>query len=192
MSFLGKLLGLKPVDERPWICEQMSLMMSQTEEVYRNQVGVYVEETGPAAPSGRGIFKARFFAGCFMAYAFRVRSQQLEGAEEMFSVAAGMAVEPLLHPMADPHLDRDDAVAFATRFGVRTLGAICEEFRDGPSTIGHETAGYEELAEIYHDALADSIGYDRYDCAVRQRFDHFARQAVFAALRLTVDVIAEK
>lgn len=192
MSILGKLFGRRTQPDTFVYAQAMEEMANEGERTHRGMLAVYNDSvaagllprtTGAAtaAPTGRGIYKARLFAALFMAYAF-VRSGASESdGEEMMNIASGVAMKPAQGP-GEPSLARNEAANFTIDFIKAVFPAIDRAVRTGPGVPGAPSAELETLAGHLHDALADSIGRQRYTDAVRERFAVMIQGNVVAAM----------
>jgi hypothetical protein len=191
MSLLKRLFGGRSTeDDKMALVQQMEAMATEAERVYRNFVKLYADENDrPTAVTGRGLFKARLHAAIFMVQPFVMRwPGKQDDAMELTNIASGVARTSLVEPNSDPRLDQNEAKAFAIDYMKRVIIGITSELKTGPSIPNHETQGFRDLAELYHDALRDSIGSAEYTPDVEARFDHLVKSGIMSGLRHITEV----
>jgi hypothetical protein len=181
MSILGKLFGRRSQPDKFAYAQAMEEMASEAERTYRGMLKVYNDDVAAgllprtagaaaAAPTGRGVYKARLFAALFMAYAFARSGASAGDGEEMMNIASGVAMKSVQGP-GEPSLARSEAANFTVDFIKAVFPAIDRAMRAGPGLPGAPSTELQTLAGHLHDALAASIGRQRYTDAVRDRFD---------------------
>jgi len=191
MPFFKKLFGGRNIeDDKIALVQQMESMATEAERVYRNFIKIYAEENKqPIAVSGRGLFKSRLHAAMFMVQPFIMRWPGKEDdAMELTNIASGVALTSLVEPNSEPSFDRNEAKTFALDYMKRVIIGVTNEFKSGPSLPNHETQGFRDLAELYHDALRDSIGSAEYTPDVQARFDHLVKSGIMSGLRHITEV----
>jgi len=186
MSLIKRLFGGRNIDDdKMALVQQMEAMATEAERVYRNFIKLYADENNQAtAVSARGLFKARLHATMFMVQPFVMRWPGKEDdAMELANIASGVALMSLVEPNSEPRFDRNEAKAFAIDYMKRVIIGVTNEFKTGPSLPNHETDGFRDLSELYHDALRDSIGSAEYTPDVQARFDHLVKSGIMSGLR---------
>lgn len=194
MGLFKKLFGGRNIeDDKIAIVQQMESMATEAERVYRNFVQIYADENGTTADvNGRGLFKARLLAAMFMVHSFNMRWPGKEDdAMELTNIASGVAIASLADPTSKPRLDGNEARTFALDYMKRVMVGVSNELKTGPSLPNHETQGFCELVELYHNALCDSIGFTAYTPNVKDRFDHLIKGGIMAGLRRMTEVAAQ-
>ena len=179
MSFFKKLFGVREPDKYEYM-RAMIEMAAEYERTHRGMVNTYNTDvdlgilSAPSTavnsvPTGRGIYKARLWAALFIVYAYAKSGRPEAEVKEMMNLATGVALEPLVGGR-EPHLDRNEAKSFTMHYLTPTLKAIAAAFEAGPMVPGQLMEEHIVLEEQLHDALAESIGVDRYTVEVRDRF----------------------
>lgn len=140
----------------------------------------------PEHPSGRGLFKARFFGALFMVVAYAYATGDESGTDELLQAASGIAIKPLLEENG-VHLEREEAKPIAESYMSPTLEAIRGTFKQAPIAPDNQSTEFDALAEQLHEALADSIGTENYTPEVKQRFNLMVRGNCSEALNHAFD-----
>lgn len=177
--------------------DAMVEMAGESGGTHRGMVNTYLSDVqdgilpSPAAdppqrPSGRGLFKARFFGALFMVVAYAYATGAESGTDELLQAASGIAIEPLMEENG-VHLEREEAKSIAESYMSPTLEAIRGAFKRAPITPDSQLTELDALAEQLHEALADSIGTENYTPEVKQRFDVMVRGNCVQALNHAVD-----
>jgi len=195
MSFFGKLFSRRPQPDKGAYAQAMEEMANEAERTHRGMVSVYNNEVAAgllpptigdaaAAPTGRGVYKARLFGALFMAYAFARSGASESDRQDIMNVASGFAMMSVQGP-EEPSLARSEAAHFTIDFIKAVLPAIDRAMRNGPGMPGSPSVDLNALADHLHDALAESIGQRRYTDAVRVRFAVAVQANVMAAMNHT-------
>jgi hypothetical protein len=190
MGLLQWLFGSQRPDKMRY-AEAMSEMAREAERTYRGMIATYNGDVGlgmlsapskqPVAPTGRGLYKARLFGALFMATAYARSGPVQQEAEEMFNAATGVALESL-QGSGDIRLTRDEAKAFTMPLLISVIKSMTAAFNAGPFLPGEAQPAHLALTEHLHDALAESLGTDRYTPQVRERFAPLIQANVAMAL----------
>ena len=165
VSFLRKIFGRPdPVESKMAFVRVMENMASEADRIHRAQVSMIAEEFHFGGVSGIGLYKARLQAAMIPACVYPVLTKDMEGALELINVASGVAIRPLVEEGADVRLDREQARVDQADFPERAHKAALLCIKEGPfpPTPGQETPAFQALEELVHEALADSLGKDRY------------------------------
>jgi hypothetical protein len=178
--------------------DAMVEMAEESGRTHRGMVNTYLSDVQdgilpsppadpPEHPSGRGLFKARFFGALFMVVAYAYASGDESGTDELLQAASGIAIKPLVEEENDVHLEREEAKPIAESYMSPTLEAIRGAFKQAPITPDNQSTEFDALAEQLHEALEDSIGGENYTTEVKQRFDVMVRGNCAEALNHSVD-----
>jgi len=198
MSLLGRLFRRSP--NKYEYVRAMQEMASESERTYKFMVSMYNEDVqlgvipcpssvSPATPTGRGVYKARLFNALFMTLAYARSGGPETEVRELINVATGIAISPLQGP-GPTKFERSEAEAFTIHYLKAVVPAISSAL-DAPHGLpGAPSAELDALAEYLHDALADSIGRDRYNSTVRDHFALLVQGNVVASLNYAVRWIA--
>jgi len=192
MGLFRKLFyGRSIEDDKFVIVQEMESMVIEAERVYRNLVQLYARDYDTPTPvSGRGLFKARLHATMFMVSAYCRRSpDRADDLSELLDIASAVAILTLEEPNSSPQLDRDEAATFCFDYLKRVFFAIVEELKTGPSLPNHQTEGFRQLVELYHDALRDSIGTTAYTPEVKKHFYYEVGGQINAGLLHLTEVV---
>jgi hypothetical protein len=166
--------------------------LSEADRVYRNQVAMWSSQSKTqVALSGRGLLKARLIAGAFVGHAFaRIWAQKSEAEVMTFCNAlSGAAWEPFVAKTGYPHLERSDAVSFASGTIWACLAAIQEEFSSPKTDVMPTSDGFKKLIEFQHDALTESIGRSSYQSSAKQILESAITSTVSSYLHLSARCI---
>lgn len=178
MGLFKRLFGLQRPDKMEYV-QAMAEMAREAERTYRGMIATYNQDIhlgllaapskAPLGPTGRGVYKARLFGALFMAMAYARSGPSQQEVEEMVNVATGVALESL-QGSSDIRVSREEAKALTMPYLTSVMKAMIAAFNAGTFLPG--TAGPEHIAltEHLHDALAESIGRERYTAEVRERF----------------------
>ena len=178
MSFVKTVFGRRMPDKFEYAMA-MEEMASESERTYRGMIDLYNSEveagmlSAPSGsivtPTGRGIYKARLFGAMFMSLAYAKATQSQAEGLEMFNIASGVAVKPLLGQSA-PRLGREEAKSFTMDYVISATKAMVAAFEAGPLVPGAAQQGHIALANHLHDALVESFGVEGYTTEIRERF----------------------
>jgi hypothetical protein len=178
VGLLQWLFGHQRPDKMEYV-QAMAEMAREAERTYRGMIATYNRDVEigklsapskvPVGPTGRGIYKARLFGALFMAMAYAKSGPSQEETEEMFTVATGVALESLQGD-GDVRLDREEAKSFALAHLTAVMKSMLAAFGVGSFLPGTARPEHLALADHLHDALAESIGPERYTSEVRERF----------------------
>jgi len=178
--WLLKNLFCSPTIRKMDYVAAMAEMANESERTHRGMIDVYnIDiESGllktlsrhTASPTGRGIFKARVFGAAFIALAFsKSAAKNVEEVEVMFRLTTGVGLDSL-QGSSEVRLDRLEATSFAIEYLARLVKDLDRAFKAEPFVPGAANPEYLALCEHLHDALAESIGFERYSDVVKERF----------------------
>lgn len=176
MSFFKRLFGRASPDKIEYL-RAMAEMAAESEQTYRGMIKTYNSDVQlgllpaapTAAPTGRGIYKARLFGALFIVMAYVKSTQSQADSEEMMNVATGVALQPP-DGQHEPRLDREEAKTFTMPYLISTFKAMVKALNAGPFLPNSAHKEHVVLADHLHDALAESIGLEHYTAEVRERF----------------------
>jgi len=158
-------------------------MADESGRTHRGMVATYVSEVEggilpdppnslPDGPTGRGLFKARFFGALFMVVAYMYVSKDEYETEEFLNLASGVAVQPLVDDDEVVDLDRKEAERIVLSSWKPIMSDIKDAMNKAPVVPEDEIPEIHTLSKHLHDALEDSIGSENYTREVKDWIDH--------------------
>jgi len=174
---------MRPKIDRNDLFNAMVEMADESGRTHRGMVATYVSEVEeeilpgppnrlPDGPTGRGLFKARFFGALFMVVAYMYVSNDEYETKEFLNLASGLAVQPLVDDDEVVDLDRKEAEKIALSSWKPIMSDIKDAMNEAPVCPEDDIQEVHILSEHLHDALEDSIGSENYTQEVKEWFDH--------------------
>lgn len=202
MAFLKRFFrrpDLKKAKEA--LIAPMERMASEADRAHRDQVSMASDEFRFGGVSGLGLYKARLQAAVMPVYVYLQQTKDQEGGLDLLEAASGIALAPLVEEEADVRFSQEEASSEPTKFLMRAFRALGRCMDYGPLAPGEKTPGFNEVIDLVHEALADSVGPERYyssqehfgppgksleepveQVSPRDRFHHLVRGYAFGAV----------
>ena len=186
MSFLRKLVSFLKPSEQEYL-EAMIEMANESERCYRHMISDYSMDylerrnLPDVCPTGGGLFKVRLFGALFMWRAYALSNHRKQKVSEMMNVVTEVAIEPLLYD-SSIQFSRDEAKTIASSYLPSTVEAMEAAYRAGPLIPFLVSKEHERLADHLHEAIADSIGEEKYTLEVRRWYETNVLGNVSAAM----------
>jgi hypothetical protein len=160
-------------------------MTNEMGRVYINQIKILSEDYDNVKLSARGILKARLFGSCFMLYVYGTKWND-DSLTEIMNLSSGLAMLCFSSDKSLASIDVSDAKSITGSYMLDVIKAIKEEVKEGSSSGGHFTKGFEKLIALYISAIMESVDDESIEEQICEQLEINVVGIIFANLKNTM------